>query len=960
MMRVFPRALLVAGLLLPGAIVHGASNTVSQPPGALRGVDPRTLSSGLFFSLAADGYYGGLGPARKPLALVPIAARIAKGTPAPILDDRVGENTLLSPDPAALPSAQRGQAEPHAWRSAANPELVVATFQEGRFANGGGSLDCGYAVSTDGCISWSRALIPNLTTSSGGTYLRATDPVAAVDLDGNIFLNTLAARQDSFTDGGVVVVSRSTDGGRTFSFPIPVATGTSVHELDKNWMAVNDYAGTPNANRLVVTYTDIYISGNAYVYDLYASVSDDRGLTWSTPTRIRPHNTLVNQATQPFFLPDGTLIVPYITAYGNSSFRIECVRSTDGGRTFPASASVVVPSVIEWIDPVLRHGSFLITAWVARQTGAAFVTYVGLDSSIHPRTFVVKSTDNGATWSAPVAASDDHGSISVVNSAVATTPDGQSVTVTYYDKRNAPDLANYVDLYSNTSFDGGATWQPGLRLTEYSSDVRVAPLTSQGYMLGDYQGLVPPFNANQPAVAITVDTRSGNPDPLAVRYTLSASPGYDPWRIARFSGAEMADPTKSGLLADPDGDGICNVAEYFHQTNPRRPDYGSLYSYSIVINGPLGTSIFPSATGVVAMVGYKYRLVFGLNLAESWESSTDGVTWTQAPHNTGPNDFPQAINNTALIQFDMPVSGPFLLREVFATDTSYTTKFTGEVISLRSDARLVNLSSRAQVGTGDNVLIAGFVTTGGAKSILVRGIGPTLATLGVSGALANPQLDLSGSGTSSFVPVHNDDWGQAGGGASASLFARLGAFALPTGSLDAALVQSLVAGPYTAVLSGVGGGTGIGLAEIYDADATPGAPAGPRLANVSARGQVGTGDNVLIGGFVISGTLPRRVLIRAVGPGLAPYGLDASALNDPMLTVYRQTPTGAQFVASNDDWGVSANYALPDSQLGAFALMAGSLDSALLLTLPPGVYSAQVSGVGGTTGLALVEIYDAP
>jgi hypothetical protein len=949
MMRILLRALFSTALLLPGAALHAAGNTAALPTGALRDVDPRTLSSGLFLSLAHDGYYGGLGLSRSALAAT---AAPAKGTPAPVLDARVGPNIPLGPDPAALFSTQRGQAEPHVWRSAANPELLVATFQEGRFAAGGGSLDCGYAVSTDGGITWTRALIPLLTTASGGTYVRATDPVAAVDLEGNIFLGTLGARQSSFSDGGVVLTSRSTDGGHTFGAPVIVAAGSSAHELDKNWLAVNDYPGTPNANRLAVTYTDI--AGNNS-YDLLASVSDDRGLTWSAPTLLRPHNTLINQATQPFFLPDGSLLVPYITAYNGTTFRIECTRSTDGGRTFAAGASVVVPVVQEWTDPVLRTGSFLITAWVARLSGDVFVTYAGRDGNQHPRVFVTKSSNQGVTWSAPVAASDDNGFDSVFNPAVAVTSDGQSVTVIYYDKRNAPDAANYVDLYSNTSFDGGATWQPGLRLTEYSSDVRSAPLTSQGYMLGDYQGLVPPFSATQPAVAITVDTRSGNPDPLAIRYALAALPGYETWRVAQFSGAEMADPAKSGVTADLDGDGLCNGAEFTHLTNPRQADYGSVYSTAI-------TSTFagapPPPSGRGLLVGCRYRLNYGGGVVSKWESSPDGQTWSAAPHSEIPNDFPNVYANSGISQFALPATGGMLFREVFAANTSYSTTAASEVLAVRTDARLVNLSARAQVKTGDSVLIVGFVTAGGDKSMLVRGVGPTLASLGVSTPLANPQLDLNAPGTPPFATVHNDDWSQAAG-ASAALFARLGAFPMPAASLDAALVPTLAARPYTAILSGVGGGTGIGIVEAYDADATPGAPAGPRLVNLSARGEVGTGDNILIGGFVIAGTQPRRILLRAVGPGLAQFSLGASALPDPVLTLYRQTPSGAQFVATNDDWQVSASSAVPDSQLGAFALTAGSLDSALILTLAPGAYTAQVSGLNGATGLALVEIYDA-
>lgn len=958
MRRLIGGATLLLGLLTQPYPVHAAISNPQSPAGTLRGIDPRTISSGLFLSLAADGYYGGILHPPSPHA---DGTAPAKGTPPPILDARVGDNIQLGTDPNALLPGQRSQAEPHAWRAAAFPELIVATFQEGRYAAGGGSLDCGYAISNDGGIKWTRALIPRLTSSSGGAYLRATDPVAAVDLYRNIYLCTLAARQSAFSDGGVVVVSRSIDGGLNFGTPSVIATGSTTHSLDKNWMAVNDYPTAPNANRLVVTYTDIYPSGNSYYYDLLASVSDDLGVNWSTPTLIKPRNSLVNQVTQPFFLPSGALIVPYITNYGNGTFRIECQRSADGGRTFPNTPSVIVSSVREWADPVLRSGTFVITAWVARETGAAFVTYTGLDNNLTPRVFVTKSTDGGSSWSPPIVASDNPNGVSVLNPAVAATPDGQRVTVTYYDKRNATDGTNYLDLYSNTSFDGGASWQPGLRLTEYSSDVRVAPFTSQGYMLGDYQGLVPPFNSNQPAIAITVDTRNGDGDPYAIRYALAPAVIYDGWSIAHFSGAEIADSSISGLTADPDGDGICNAAEYYYTKNPRRPDYSSLFSCRTYTAAPPAPS---GSTGVTASIGFNHRQNFGFIPIQRWECSPDGTTWTPAnslldiinPVTPLPND-PESLIKV----FELPANGTFYFREVFSPDATFASIFSGEVLLFRSNSRLVNLSSRGQVKIGDSRLIVGFVINSASKSVLVRGIGPSLANFGVTSPLVNPQLDLNSSGSPAFATVHNDDWSQ-NPGVTAALFSRLGAFALPAGSLDSAIVQNLDAQPYTAILSGVNNGTGIGIIEAYDADTSPGAPNGPRLSNLSARGEVGARDNLLIGGFVISGVQPHRVLIRAVGPTLAQYGLAGSALPDPVLTLFLQIQSGAQSIATNDDWQLSGNplaTAWAATSTGAFALSTGSLDSALLLTLAPGIYTAQVSGYNGTTGIALVEIYDA-
>jgi hypothetical protein len=153
------------------------------------------------------------------------------------------------------------------------------------------------------------------------------------------------------------------------------------------------------------------------------------------------------------------------------------------------------------------------------------------------------------------------------------------------------------------------------------------------------------------------------------------------------------------------------------------------------------------------------------------------------------------------------------------------------------------------------------------------------------------------------------------------------------------------------------GSRGVAIVEAYDAEPRPGATGGARFANLSTRGEAGAGADALIAGFVLSGTEPRRVLIRAVGPGLGQFGM-SGYLPDPRVEIYR----GDLLLASNDDWerGRSPAAVAASAQLvGAFALPRSSLDAALLLTLPPGAYTAIVTGADGRSGLALIEIYDA-
>ena len=284
----------------------------------------------------------------------------------------------------------------------------------------------------------------------------------------------------------------------------------------------------------------------------------------------------------------------------------------------------------------------------------------------------------------------------------------------------------------------------------------------------------------------------------------------------------------------------------------------------------------------------------------------------------------------------------------------------GERITLTqagSRTRLVNLSTRGVAGTGDNIMIAGFVVVGTTpKPMLIRGIGPALAGFGVPGTLADPQLALFNS---AGKLTENNDWSTATNSPDIiSAAQRLGAFALSAGSRDASLLATLPPGPYTAQLSGVGATTGVSLIEVYDASEAGTSPEVFRPINISFRGAVGTGDNVLIAGFVVGGQAPKQVLVRGIGPALAVFGVPG-ILADPTLKVVKDGAT----VAENDSWGVGPNSSAAaliaaSAGAGAFALPASSRDAAVLVTLAPGSYTAIVSGVGGTTGVALVEVYE--
>lgn len=274
---------------------------------------------------------------------------------------------------------------------------------------------------------------------------------------------------------------------------------------------------------------------------------------------------------------------------------------------------------------------------------------------------------------------------------------------------------------------------------------------------------------------------------------------------------------------------------------------------------------------------------------------------------------------------------------------------------LPTNAQIVNLSTRGRVGTGDKLMIAGFVVTGTApKPVLIRAVGPKLADYGVTGVLADPTLEIYNSRHERIAT--NDNWHLATNAATiATTSERLGAFALGANSTDAVVLTTLEPGLYTAQVRGAGDTTGVSLVEIYDASESV---TTSRLINVSSRGEVGVGGNVMIAGFVVVGPDSKRLLIRAAGPAMAGFGVTGT-LPDPKLELYR----GQVLHAENDDWSTGAHttgIADAAKATGAFEFTAGSKDAGLLITLEPGSYSAIVSGVNGTTGAALVEVYEVP
>lgn len=303
------------------------------------------------------------------------------------------------------------------------------------------------------------------------------------------------------------------------------------------------------------------------------------------------------------------------------------------------------------------------------------------------------------------------------------------------------------------------------------------------------------------------------------------------------------------------------------------------------------------------------------------------------------------------------VMGTFYLTAT-ATNSAGTTVAV-VTITVGLQGRLTNLSARSYVGTGERIAIVGMAiggrNTGGSIPLLVRGVGPTMADYGVAGVLPDPRIVLRQQDTNTLL-AENDDW--AGDATVSAVGLKTGAFPFAsTASHDAALTTNLPSGAYTAGVSSADSTAGIALTEIYDAFGDGFTPSSARLVNLSARAWVGSGANVLILGFVIEGSTPVDLLIRGVGPELARYGV-VGYLADPQLVISQNLNGNLVTVATNDDWHGSKEVLLAGAAAGAFPLThIETKDAALTILLKPGVYSVMLTGVGGTTGVALLEIY---
>jgi hypothetical protein len=246
------------------------------------------------------------------------------------------------------------------------------------------------------------------------------------------------------------------------------------------------------------------------------------------------------------------------------------------------------------------------------------------------------------------------------------------------------------------------------------------------------------------------------------------------------------------------------------------------------------------------------------------------------------------------------------------------------------------------VEAGEGVMIGGFIITGNEpKRVIIRGVGPSMANVGVVGVLSDPILRLFGPSGSPIAV--NDNWQDTQG----TEIQQTGL--APQDQRESAIIATLPPANYTASVAAATGNNGVGLVEIYDLNSG----ANARLGNISTRGSVQTAENVMIGGFVLGGSSinPARIVVRALGPSLQSSGI-ANPLSNPTLQLF---DSNGQIVINNDNWQDVPSQA---AQLQALNLAPpNAAESAVVAMLPPGLYTAVVAGRNGETGIGLIEVY---
>ena len=724
---------------------------------------------------------------------------------------------------------------------------------------------------------------------------------------------TASAFSVNEADGTAAITLKRTGGGNTTAIAglalADVSTSPADYVSPAGKLETSFNPGTPNASIQAVA---IQPDGKILIGGLFASIAgisrghiarlnSDGSLDTAFAVGAAADNAVISIALQ----PDGKILIGGSFANYDGAPRASIARlNADGSldTTFNPGTGATDATLPGEVDAILVQsdgkiiigGSFNFYNGVARKGLARVNANGSLDTSFVPGDF------NGAVFD------------------VALDSDGKVLVGGRFSTVGGTARKGVARLNSNGSLD--SSFDPGTG-ANIVLDLAVRP---DGKIL--IGGAFSSYNGT-PRTSLARINSDG---------TLDIS--FDP-------GTAMGTDAVRAMAVQPDGrvvvGGDFGTFVRFNPNGTLDPSFnpGAGLTTSASFPQVTGISLQPDGKIVVVGVFEKYGDVSRRNIARVFGDLV--ATW-------GPNDFADKTILLPIVNDSVFEGNEQLNLRIVPLTVGVAAPSTAELTILENDpvptptpSKALNIATRLRVETGDNVMIAGFIITGNAnKDIVLRGRGPVLAGFGISDFLADPVLDLRGSGGSILM---NNDWkdtqrAQIEGGPFE-----------PSDDRESAILASLAPGAYTGVLTGNNNTTGVGLIEVFD----NGSAADSQLANISTRGLVQGNNSVMIGGFILGGSSSNsRVAIRGVGPSLAQFGLN-NVLADPTLELH--DGNGALLV-SNDDWESDSTSA---GQLSANGLgLSDPKESGLFASLPPGAFTAILAGKSGGSGIGLIEIFN--
>ncbi len=723
------------------------------------------------------------------------------------------------------------------------------------------------------------------------------DTVLAVYTGASLASLTRLAQDDDRGGGRTSQVSFAATAGTTYSIAVGGSTTSARGTLTLGWQLSPVLAvATPPASQIVA------IGGSA-TFSVQATGS---GVTYQWAR----NGVSIPGATQ------ATLTVASVQAGSDASYTATITNSSGSVTSAPATLAVAAPSATTLSIRRTRAEGDLLWSIAA---GAGELVTVGSFGVI------LSSSDHGATWTPRssgstgwlVAVTYGGGQFVIVGEAglILTSPDGR--VWTRATSSGTTERINNV-IYADGKYV--AIGEKGLALT--SSDGRVwtprsTPVTTGLHGLAYHEGIRHFAACGDAGVFLY--------SPDGVTWSQLPVPG-----LSSALQHTVAVDSYANFVAVGEGGKIVSVRRNALVLKDGQP----LVTWTAEAN-PTSTTAhlvgLVQGAGALFAAGEDGKIITATSDRGPWTTLASGTT-------------------------------DLLLAGIFHQDTLYVVGHRETVLQSERlfSSRLINISTRGQVGTGSDLMISGFVITGPQpKPVLIRAAGPTLAaSFGLTGTLTAPVLTLVDSENRNVAT--NTGWTTAANVAAiTSTAARVGAFPFAANSADSAILTTLTPGAYTTLVSGANNTTGLSIVEVYDAD--PLSNEGSRAINISTRGVAGSGQNKMIAGFIIGGAAARRVLIRAVGPGIAgaPFNVGGT-LAEPQIELYNSR---SLLHATAGAWGLQSNadeIRGSAQAVSAFALPEGSKDSAMVVTLLPGAWTVQVGGPGTTTGVVLVEVYALP